>query len=67
MRTNIELDDNLLREAFKYTAIKTKKALIDLTLKEFIANRKRKDLRDIKGKINFADGYDYKQMRRELK
>jgi Arc/MetJ family transcription regulator len=67
MRTNIELDDSLMNEAFKYTGLKTKKALIDLSLKEFIENHKRMDLRDLKGKINFADSYDYKQMRREAK
>jgi Arc/MetJ family transcription regulator len=67
MRTNIELDDSLVSEAFKYAGVRTKKALIDLSLKEFIENRKRKDLRDIKGKINFADRYDYKQMRKEMK
>jgi Arc/MetJ family transcription regulator len=67
MRTNIELNDSLVEEAFKYTRVKTKRDLIDLTLKEFIANRKRKDLSELKGKINFAEGYDYKAMRRVKK
>ncbi len=64
MRTNVVLDDNLIEEAFKYAdSIRTKKDLIEVALKEFVKNRKMKNLRDLKGKIKFADGYDYKKMR----
>ena len=64
MRTNIVLDDVLVAEAFKHAEnIHTKKDLIDLALKEFVKNHKIKDLRDLKGQISFADGYDYKKMR----
>jgi Arc/MetJ family transcription regulator len=64
MRTNIDIDDELLKEAFKYSNVKTKKELIALGLKEFIENHRRKDLREIKGAIRFRDGYDYKSMRK---
>jgi len=64
MRTNIVLDDNLVDEAFKYAeSIHTKKDLIEIALKEFVKNRKMKNIRDLKGKVLFADGYDYKKMR----
>jgi Arc/MetJ family transcription regulator len=64
MRTNIVLDDNLVAEAFKHAeSIHTKKDLIEAALKEFVKTRKMKNLRDLKGKIRFADGYDYKKMR----
>ena len=64
MRTNIVLDDELIEEAFKYAKdIHTKKDLIETALKEFVKNRKMKNLRDLKGKIYFAEGYDYKKMR----
>jgi len=64
MRTNVVLDDDLLNEAFKYAGgIKTKRELIETALKEYIRNRKVKDLRDLKGKIKFLDGYDYKKLR----
>jgi Arc/MetJ family transcription regulator len=67
MRTYIVLDDNLVEEAFKYAdGIHTKKDLIETALKEFVKNRKMKDLRDLKGKIQFADNYDYKSMRENL-
>jgi len=63
MRTNIELNDALVQEAMKYTSLKTKKDIVNEALKEFVANRKRLSMMDLKGKIEFADGYDYKVMR----
>jgi Uncharacterized protein conserved in bacteria (DUF2191). len=63
MRTNIVLDDNLVKEAFKYSEAKTKKELINQALKEFVDNRSRRDLLDLEGKIEFAKGYDYKLLR----
>ena len=63
MRTNIVLDDNLVKEAFKHSEAKTKKELINQALKEFVNNKIRKDLLDLEGKIEFAEGYDYKSMR----
>jgi len=57
MRTNIVLDDNLVKEAFKYSEAKTKRELINQALKEFVDNRGRRDLLDLEGKIEFAKGY----------
>ena len=64
MRTNIVLDDNLVKEAFKYASdVRTKRELIEVALKEFVTIRKMKSLKDIKGKIQFDENYDYKSMR----
>ena len=63
MRTNIFLDDKLVKEAFKYSDVKTKKDLVHLALQEFIQNRRKKNLLELKGKVQFADDYDYKKMR----
>ena len=37
--------------------------LTDKVLIDFIALKNQKSLRDLKGKINFRDDYDYKLMR----
>jgi Arc/MetJ family transcription regulator len=64
MRTNIVLDDKLVEEAFKFSqTISTKRALIETALKEYVNNRKRKNLKELKGKIRFSRDYDYKKMR----
>ena len=65
MRTNIFLDDELLKEAFRLSKARTKKELIHLALEEFVQNRRRKDLRELKGRIRFFEGYDYNKMREQ--
>ncbi|KAA0257651.1 type II toxin-antitoxin system VapB family antitoxin [Deferribacter autotrophicus] len=63
MRTNVVIDEELLKEAMKLTNAKTKKDVINLALKELVENLKRKNLADLKGKINFIEDYNYKLMR----
>jgi Arc/MetJ family transcription regulator len=63
MRTNIVLDDSLVKEALKYTRAKTKRELIHQALEEFVKSRRRLNLLDLVGKIEFAEGYDYKSLR----
>jgi len=63
MRTNIDIDDALLKQAFKFSQAKTKKELIHQALKEFVENRRRLNLSELEGRIRFVDGYDHKSMR----
>ncbi len=63
MRTNIDIDDNLMEEAFRLTNVRTKKELVNMALKELIRNRKKLNLLDLSGKIEFREDYDYKQLR----
>ncbi len=63
MRTNIVLNDELVSEAQALSAIKTKRELIEVALKEFVANRKRMDLRELRGINELRSDYDYKSTR----
>ena len=63
MRTNIDIDEQLLEEAFRYTDAKTKKELVNEALQEFIRQRSRKDIRELVGKVKIRDDYDYKKLR----
>jgi len=63
MRTNIVLDDALVEEAMILSGIKTKKELISKALHEFVTSRKRLNLLDLDGKIDFAEAYDHKRLR----
>ena len=63
MRTNIDVDDDLLEQAFSVSNLKTKKAVIHEALKEFIRLKKRKDLTELAGLIEFDKDYDYKKSR----
>jgi len=63
MRTNIVLDDELVRQAVQLTGIATKRELVDVALRVLIRDRRKKDLFELAGKVEFAEGYDYKQAR----
>ena len=63
MRTNIVLDDKLVKEAFRFSRARTKKDLVHEALRELIRVRSRKSLLDLRGRIRFADGYDHQQLR----
>ncbi len=63
MRTNIVLDDQLVQEAQALSHIKTKRELIETALKEFVAHRKRLNLRELKGTGGIRGDYDYKNLR----
>lgn len=64
MKINIELDDALVEEAFRLTNVRTKKDLLNLALQELIHSRKKKNLLDLAGKVQFCDDYDYKALRK---
>ncbi len=64
MRTNIVLNDDLVREAIMLTGITTKRELVEVALRELIRSKKKKDLFDLAGQIDFGDDYDYKSCRK---
>ena len=57
MRTNIELDDQLVERAFTLTGIRTKKELVNFALAELVKSRSPKDLLDLAGEIEFIEGF----------
>ena len=63
MRTNIVLDDRLMKEAFRHSRALTKKELVHEALRELIRARSRKSLLRLRGKIRFADDYDFRKVR----
>lgn len=63
MRTNIVLDNRLVQEAFRYAKVETKRELVELALREFVENHKRRNVLGLRGKIKIREDYDYKQLR----
>jgi len=63
MRTNIMIDDALMKEALTLSGLRTKRDIVHKALEEYVRNLKKKDLREIRGKVRFAPGYDYKKSR----
>ncbi len=63
MRTNIVIDDRLVEEAMALSKLKTKRDVVQRALEEYVRALKKKDLRELRGKIRLAEGYDYKRLR----
>ncbi len=58
MRTNIDINNDLLKSAMELTNIKTKKGIVEFALKEVIKLHNRKKILDYKGKLNWAGNLD---------
>ena len=63
MRTNIEIDEDLVRQAMELGSLPTKRAAVAMALEEFVARRRQLDLRDLFGRVTFTPGYDHKALR----
>lgn len=64
MRTNIELDDELVEKAFEASGARTKRQLVHMALEALIQSRRKKDLMDLVGKIDLDPEFDHKKVRR---
>ena len=64
MRTTIEIDDQMMKAAMDLSGLRTKKGVVDLAVREFVARRSAKSRMDLRGRVRFADGYDHKALRR---
>ena len=58
MRTNIVLDDKLVKEAMKLTGKKTKRELVDFALHELVRRQKRLALLNLRGKLKWEGNLD---------
>jgi len=58
LRTNIELDEKLVKEAMKLTHKKTKKELVNYALKELVSKIKRKKLLELEGQVQWTGSLD---------
>ena len=63
MRTNIEIDDQLMADAMRLTGIGTKREVVELALRVLLRIERQKDIRDFRGKFQWEGDLD--QMRSE--
>jgi Arc/MetJ family transcription regulator len=58
MRTNIEIDDKLMKDALRATGAKTKREAVELGLKTLVRLRAQEKMRELKGKITWEGDLD---------
>jgi len=57
-RTNIELDDQLVKEGLKLFKCKSKRELVHLALKELVKGSKRKEMLKLRGQVQWEGNLD---------
>ena len=58
MRTNVIIDDNLMKSAQKATGLKTKKETIEEGLKLLVRLRRQANIKDLRGKLKWSGNLD---------
>ncbi len=58
MRTNIEIDDELMAEVQAMSRLPTKRAVVDAALRDYRRRLAVLQLLDMRGKVEFFEGYD---------
>jgi Arc/MetJ family transcription regulator len=58
MITNIEKDDHLMKEALKWSGLKSKKEIINEALTEYVKYQKRLHLAALQGKVKWVGNLD---------
>jgi Arc/MetJ family transcription regulator len=62
MRTNIDIDDEIMDEAQRLTGVRTKRETVDLALRELVARHRRLGILDLSGRVHWEG--DLKASRR---
>jgi Arc/MetJ family transcription regulator len=66
MRTNIVLDDRLVREAMRLSKVRTKREAVDVALREYVARGKQRDILELIDDELIAPDYDVRAVRRRM-
>jgi Arc/MetJ family transcription regulator len=66
MRTNIELDDELIDEARRLSGLASKRETVDAALREFVARRQQQLILDLAGQSLIAPDYDVRAVREAM-
>lgn len=53
MRTNIEIDDEVMREVQRLTGVRTKREAVDLALRELVARHRRLGILELRGRVHW--------------
>ncbi len=58
MRTNIVIDDRLMREALRATGLKTKRDAVEEGLRTLVRLQKQEEIRQLRGKLPWRGDLD---------
>jgi Arc/MetJ family transcription regulator len=53
MRTHLEIDDDIMREAQRLTGARTKRETVDLALRELVARHRQLGVLQLRGRVHW--------------
>jgi Arc/MetJ family transcription regulator len=67
MRTNIDIDDNLMRQAMRSSGARTKRAVVEEGLRLLIRTRDQRAIRRLRGKVTWKGDLQRSRLGRAVK
>ena len=58
MRTNVVIDDKLMKDALRLSSLRTKKDAIEAGLKLLVQFKRQEKVKDYRGKLNWKGNLD---------
>ena len=58
MRTNIEMDDELVSQAMRYSGARTKKAMVEAAMRLLVQTHSQASMRKLRGKVKWEGNLD---------
>jgi Arc/MetJ family transcription regulator len=58
MRTNVDIDDELMEKAMQLSNLKTKKEVVEAALQTFVRKLKQRRILELRGKVNWEGDLD---------
>ena len=58
MRTNIDIDDKLIKDVLRVTGLKTKREAVELGLRTLVRLSKQSDIKRYRGKLKWVGDLD---------
>jgi Arc/MetJ family transcription regulator len=66
MRTNIEIEDELIQQALRLSGLKTKRAVVEAGLRMLIRVREQEEILKLAGKVHWQGNLDESRQGRGL-
>ena len=67
MRTNIDIDDDLMRQAMRSSGARTKRAVVEEGLRLLIQTRAQRGIRRLRGKVRWEGNLEASRLGRVAK
>lgn len=63
MATNLQIDNELIQDALRLGGHRTKRAVVEEALREYVQRRKQLKIMELFSTIEYSEDYDYKKQR----